>query len=130
MPIRVLLADDHAILRDGLARYLGTEDDIEIVGQATDGRTAIGMARELRPDVVLMDLSMPGIGGVDATRALLGELPSLKVIGLSMFVEEERIREILAAGAAAYVSKTEAPSKILRAIRDCTGSAAPSPGAP
>ncbi len=125
--IRVLLADDHAILRDGLARFLGTEEDIEVVGQAADGRTAIEMARRLRPDVILMDLSMPGIGGVDATRALLRELPALTVIGLSMFVEEERIREILAAGAAAYVSKSDSPTDILRAIRAAAGKTPPAP---
>jgi PAS domain S-box-containing protein len=114
-PIRVLLVDDHLVVRQGLAMVLGGESDLEIVGEASDGRSAIDLARKLRPDVVTMDVGLPGMSGIDATRALHAELPEIAIIGLSMFDDQgEAMRE---AGAVGYLPKTGASAKLLAAIR-------------
>jgi PAS domain S-box-containing protein len=117
--IRVLLADDHAVVRDGLARLLGTQPDIAVVGQAEDGLEAVELALRLRPDVVVMDVSMPNLGGVEATRRILRDMPEARVIGLSMHVQEDVAAQMSAAGAAAYLTKTSQPPKLLAAIREC-----------
>ncbi len=116
---RVLLADDHAVMRDGLSRLLGQESDVEIVGQASDGKMAIELARKLKPDVILMDLSMPKISGIDATRIIHEEAPQIKIIGLSMFDEVERAQTMFEAGAVAYLSKSAPSQNIILTIRGC-----------
>ncbi len=96
--IRVLLADDHPVVREGLARLLQMQADIEIVGQAADGQRAVEMAHELEPDVVIMDVSMPIVGGIEATRQIHGDLPRIGVIGLSMHSEREVATAMYTAG--------------------------------
>ncbi len=115
--MRVLIADDHLIVRTALAAMLAHEPDIEIVGEAADGKVAVEMARNLLPDVVLMDVSMPVMNGIDATRAIRAECPSVKVIGLSMFQQAEQATPMLDAGACGYVCKSESPEVLLAAIR-------------
>lgn len=120
--IRVIVADDHPVMRDGLARLLGGEADMEVIGQASDGQMAVAMTRRLRPDVILMDLSMPHLSGLDATRIITMEMPDVKVIVLSMFDESERAQALFEAGAAAYLTKGTPSENILAGIRNCTPS--------
>lgn len=116
-PIRVLLADDHKILREGLASLLQQEGDIEVVGQANDGLEAVDLAAKLHPDVVLMDISMPRLDGIGATRAITAQLPSVKVIGLSMHESSDIAEKMKAAGATAYLHKDDAGDQLVAAIR-------------
>jgi signal transduction histidine kinase/ActR/RegA family two-component response regulator len=113
--IRVLLVDDHLVVRQGLAMVLGGEPDIEIIGEASDGPSAIDLARKLLPDVVTMDVGLPGMSGIEATRAIHAELPDIAIIGLSMF--EDRGDAMREAGAVAYLAKEGASSSLLEAIR-------------
>ena len=115
--IRVLLADDHQVMREGLARLLQGHGDIEVIGQAADGQQAVELALQLRPDVVLMDVVMPGIDGIEATRRIRRELPHVQIIGLSMHDEEEVTAAMSDAGAAAYLVKTIAPTTLVSTIR-------------
>ena len=115
-PIRVLVVDDHVIVRNGLAQLLATTDEFELVGTAGDGRQAVGMVQELRPDVVLMDLSMPDMDGVEATHAITRSMPDTKIVILSSFSEHQRVLAALDAGAEGYVLKHADPEQILAAI--------------
>lgn len=115
--IRVLLADDHTVVRDGLARLLQLHSDIEVVGHAADGQEAVDLARQLQPDVVLMDVRMPVLSGVDATRLILAYLPHVRVIGLSMHNEESVAVSMAEAGAVNYLAKTARPDALVAAIR-------------
>ncbi len=117
--VRIVLADDHVVMRQGLSSLLMEEADLIIVGEASDGETAVRLARELRPDVILMDVSMPGLGGVEATRLIHQELPDVQVIGLSMFEDSERGEAMRSAGAAAYLSKSGPTDQLLTTIRSC-----------
>ena len=116
--IRVMLVDDHGVMRQGLAAILSDEKDIEIVGQACDGVEAVEMAPRLLPDVILMDFSMPRMDGVEATRRIHAELPHIRIIGLSMYEEADRAESMIAAGAAAYVTKSGRSDVLLAAIRN------------
>jgi DNA-binding NarL/FixJ family response regulator len=115
--IRVLIVDDHAIVRTGLYQLLATTDDIEPVGGATNGDQAIAMAAELRPDVVLMDLSMPDMDGIAATRRILEENPKTHVLVLTSFSDPNRILAAADAGAEGYLLKESATEEILAGIR-------------
>ncbi len=115
--IRVLLADDHAIVRKGLRSLLAAEADIEVVGEAENGREAVVMASRLRPDVVVMDITMPDLNGLEATRRIRLRLPDVQVVVLTMHTAEEYIFQILRAGAAGYVVKRSAPSELISAVR-------------
>jgi CheY-like chemotaxis protein len=117
--IRVLLADDHLVVRQGLARLLKAEPDIEVVGEASDGVVALELARQLLPDVVTMDVSMPRMDGIEATRILHAELPEVRVIGLSMFEEAERAAAMRQAGAVNYLPKNGPADALIQAIRAC-----------
>jgi len=114
--IRVVIVDDHAMLRAGLEQLLGGEPDLEVVGKASDGAEAVALVREVRPDVVLMDLQMPGLDGVEATRAIVGE-ELADVLVLTSFSDAERIVGALDAGALGYLLKDAEPEEVLRGIR-------------
>jgi DNA-binding NarL/FixJ family response regulator len=115
--IRVLLADDHGVVRDGLARLLGSVPDIEVVAAAADGDQAVELAREHRPDVVLMDLRMPGMDGSEATRRLLESEPAMNVVILTSFSERDEILGALDAGAIGYLLKDAEPDELIRGVR-------------
>ncbi len=117
--MRILLVDDHAMVRKSLACVLGWEADIEVVGEAGDGKLAVEMTQELRPDIVLMDINMPMMNGIEATRRIHVEQPQVLVIGLSMFADEEHAKQILDAGAVAYVSKSESAERLVAEVRAC-----------
>jgi CheY-like chemotaxis protein len=117
-PLRVLLADDHDIVREGLASLLGEEYDIEVVGEAANGREVVDQAYRLRPDVVIMDVVMPLITGDSATRQIKQHLPGTRVIVLSMYDRPETKETMYRAGADGYVLKTAPPEELLAAIRD------------
>ncbi|MDQ6920554.1 MAG: response regulator transcription factor [Candidatus Dormibacteraeota bacterium] len=117
MPLRVLIADDHSVVRDGLKMFLGGTPDIEIVGEAANGREAVRLARELRPDVVLMDLLMPLLDGIAATEAIRQELPGVEVVALTSVLEEESVVRAVKAGAIGYLLKNTDADQVVRAIR-------------
>ncbi|MFO7655031.1 MAG: response regulator [Candidatus Krumholzibacteriia bacterium] len=115
---RILIADDHQVLRHGLVALLEEEPDMVVAGEAANGREAIDLAHKLRPDVILMDVMMPVMDGIEATRRITAELPRVRVIGLSMLEDEEIADQLLHAGAAAYLSKTADSEDLIAAIRD------------
>lgn len=119
--IRVLIADDHALLREGLRRILEMEPDIQVVAEAGDGQAAVALATEHRPDVVLMDVNMPGGGGLAATRAIHNSLPGVAVIVLTIHDDDEYIIELVNAGAKGYVLKDVDPARLIEAIRRVKG---------
>ncbi|NHC44545.1 response regulator [Motilibacter aurantiacus] len=114
--IRVLLADDHALVRAGLQQLLAAVPDVEVVGAASDGDEAVTMAAALQPDVVLMDLSMPRVDGVEATRRILAQRPDAQVVVLTSFVERERVVGALDAGAVGYLLKDGDPQDVVRGL--------------
>jgi len=120
--IRVLLADDHPTMRRMLVLSLEDEPDIEIVGQAAEGEDAVRMTRELRPDVVLMDVSMPQMDGAAATRIIHSELPDVRVLGLTVFDEEDAGDAMRQAGAVGFLSKGKSLDRLAEAIRQCARS--------
>jgi DNA-binding NarL/FixJ family response regulator len=105
MGIRILLADDHTIVLQGLSRFLREQADMEVVGQAKDGPSTVELARELTPDVIIMDISMPGLSGIEATRLIHREKPDTKIIGLSMHAAKRYVQEMYRAGARGYLLK-------------------------
>ncbi|MCC7162979.1 MAG: response regulator transcription factor [Anaerolineae bacterium] len=115
--MRLLLVDDHEIVRAGLRMLLESQADIEIVGECENGRDAVRRALELRPDVILMDVSLPDIPGYDATRAVKKEMPNVIVLALTMHESDEYFFEMLNAGASGYVPKKAAPTELVSAIR-------------
>ncbi len=115
--IRVLLADDHAVLRQALRLLLETHDEVEVVGDVGDGREAVELAERLQPDVVLMDLAMPGLNGIDATRQLTQRVRGVRVLVLSGYADEERLIEALRAGASGFVLKRSDVQELLVAIQ-------------
>jgi DNA-binding NarL/FixJ family response regulator len=115
--IRVILADDHTILRDGIRALLADETDIQLIGEAEDGRAAVRMACELKPDIVIMDIAMPLLNGLEATRQIKRHLPETEVLILSMHDNEEYIRQVLAAGAMGYILKDAAARELIEAIK-------------
>ena len=123
--IKVLVADDHELVRHGLAMLLSSADDIELVGQASDGAEAMQMVEEFRPDVVLMDLSMPGMDGVEATRRITTSHSDVSVVVLSSFSERRMVLEAIDAGAAGYLLKDGGMDDIVRAVRAASNGEAP-----
>jgi len=115
--IRILIVDDHAILRQGLRQVLELEPDLEVVGEAQDGCEAVAKARALAPDVVLMDINMPGLNGIEATRLVRRELPDVRVLVLTIHDDDEYLREAAQAGVSGYVLKDVEPRELVRAVR-------------
>jgi PAS domain S-box-containing protein len=120
--IRVLIADDHSLFRDGVARLVNREADISVIGQACDGQEAIELTRRLMPDVILMDVNMPGINGIEATRSIHQESPQIRIIGLSMHEDPDHAAAMRTAGAVGYQNKDCAAAELVFAIRACVGS--------
>ena len=118
MPIRVLIADDHAVVRAGLRLLLDAADEIEVVGEAGSGEEAVRLARSLNPDVLLMDVVMPGMSGIEATRPALEAAPGAKVLVLSMQDDPHYVREAFEAGASGYVLKEAADTEVVQAVRE------------
>lgn len=115
-PIRVLIADDHAILRKGIRALLSTEADMEVVGEAADGLEAVAQARALRPDVILMDLVMPRMDGIEATRRVGTEVPGVRILVLTSFAADDKVFPAIKAGALGYILKDTGPAELLQAI--------------
>jgi len=123
--IRVLLADDHAVVRSGLTQLLATVEDVEVVGAAADGAEAVDLALAERPDVVLMDLSMPVMDGIEAIRRLRGRDPEARIVVLTSFSDRERILDALDAGAIGYLLKDAEPDELIRGVRAAAAGEAP-----
>jgi two-component system, NarL family, response regulator NreC len=120
-PTRVLVVDDHAVVRSGLRMLLDAQQDLEVVGEAGDMRGAVFEARALKPDVILMDVVMPGASGIEATAAVLKEAPNAKVLVLSMQDDPRYVREAFSAGASGYVLKEAADAELVDAVREVAG---------
>ena len=116
--IRILLADDHVVLRDGLRSLLERQPDMELVGEVGDGRAAVEATQSLKPDIVLMDIGMPGLNGIDATRQILKNSSKTRVICLSMHRDQNLVQAMLKAGASGYLLKTSAAAELVLAIRE------------
>lgn len=114
--IRVLLVEDHAVVRAGLQQLLGTVDDIEVVGQGVDGEQGVDLAAEHRPDVVLMDLSMPNMNGIEATKRIVEANDEIQVVVLTSFADREQIEAALDAGAIGYLLKDAEPEEVIRGV--------------
>lgn len=129
MSTRILIADDHRIMREGLRALLGKQDAFLVVGESEDGRKAVEMAARLRPDIVIMDLTMPGLNGIEATRQIVAANPEVKVIALSIHSDRRFVRQMFEAGASGYLLKEGAFEELARAIREVAdGNAFVSPG--
>ncbi len=116
MTVRVILADDHKIMREGIHALLENEPGIEVIGEADGGETAVRLTREHKPDVVIMDITMPDLSGIEATRRILADMPEVKIIALSMHSDRRFVREMLAAGAAGYLLKDAAYEELRNAL--------------
>ncbi len=121
LAIRVLIADDHAVVREGLRAVLGSEPDMEVVGEAATGKEVIERSAELGPDVILMDIQMPGINGIEATHRILDANPEVGVVVLTMFEDDDSVFSAMRAGARGYVLKGAHPSEILKVLRAVAG---------
>ena len=117
MPYRILLADDHKIIRDGLRSLLGKEEDMVVVAEAENGRKALQLTRKLGPDVIIMDVSMPDLNGIDAARQIIGEQPGIQIVALSMHSEKQFVEGMLKAGVSGYLLKDTAFEELIKAIR-------------
>jgi NarL family two-component system response regulator LiaR len=115
--IRVMLVDDHNVVRSGLATFLKAYDDLELVGEASNGLEAVDLCHRSKPDVILMDLMMPEMDGIAATRAILADYPEIKIIAMTSFEEEELVQGVLAAGAISYLLKNVTSDELAAAIR-------------
>ena len=122
-PVRILIADDHRFVREGIAAVLNREKDLEVVGQASDGSEAVSQARNLRPDVILMDLQMPGVDGIEAIRQIRERDPNALIVILTAFDTDDYIFRGIEAGASSYMLKDAAPEDVLKAIRALYGGA-------
>jgi len=125
MSIRVLIVDDHTLFRAGLCALFSSESDVEVVGEAAGGEEAVRKALELRPDVVVMDLMMPGVNGIEATRRIRAALPEARVLVLSMYDDEEHVQRLLAGGASGYMLKRATSDELVRALKEVVAGGMP-----
>jgi len=116
--IQVILADDHTVVRQGLRVLLEAEQDITVVGEAETGRQAVQLVRKHAPDVVVMDIAMPGLNGLEATRQIMKEAPNVKVLALSSYSDDEYVHQLTEAGAAGYLLKQTAAAELIKAVRE------------
>ncbi|MFQ5721554.1 MAG: response regulator transcription factor [Candidatus Aminicenantales bacterium] len=117
MAIKILIADDQKMIRQALRNLIKKEPDIEVIGEAEDGLASVKMAEKLMPDVILMDVVMPGLSGIEATRRIKIKFPSIKIIAFSIFLDKELVREMLKAGASAYLAKEDMVEEWLKAVK-------------
>ena len=117
MAVRIVLADDHCLVREGLRMILQSDPEFQVVGEAESGRTAVELAAELKPDLVIMDISMKDLNGIEATRQIRAGCPETRVIGLSMHTDDRNVLRMLEAGAAGYLLKSAAGEELVRAVR-------------
>ena len=117
MAIRIILADDHEVVRDGLCSLIEREKDMEVIAQTENGRKTVELAKELQPDVIVMDIGMPGLNGIEATRQIIKENSTIKIIALSMHSDRGFVSEMLKAGASGYVPKDKPGKEVINAIR-------------
>lgn len=115
--LRILLADDHSVVRQGFGRILAAQEDLEVVGEAANGREAVELAEQLKPDVIVMDVSMPELNGIEATRRLSKSIPRTRVLALSMHKDSVYVREILRAGAQGFLLKDASDLDLIAAVR-------------
>jgi two-component system, NarL family, response regulator LiaR len=123
--IRLVIVDDHAVVRQGLKAFLATEDDIEILGEASNGREAVDLAGRLTPDLVLMDLVMPELDGIGATAQIKQKYPEIEVLVMTSFIEDEKVFGAMRAGATGYVLKDSDPEEVVKAIRSAAHGESP-----
>ena len=119
--IRVVVVDDHALLRDGTRQILEAHPDLQVVGEAASGEVALALVNQLQPDVVLMDIALPEMNGIEVTRALTRDHPDIRVLMVSAYYEDEYVRSALEAGAAGYLSKTAPGDELVQAVRAVAG---------
>ena len=124
MSTRILLADDHQMVREGIRSLLEKESDIEIVGEAEEGRKAVHLVRKLQPDVVLMDITMPNLNGIEATKQIISEYPNIKIIALSMHFSRIFVLNMLKAGALGYILKGDSSEELIEGVRTVSGGGA------
>src|SRR3990172_4173992 len=118
--IKILVVDDHAIVREGVRMILAKEGDLEVVGEAGDGQQALDLTERAQPDVVIMDISMPGMGGIEATQTIRAKHPEVQVLALTMHEDESYVFQLLRAGASGYVLKRAAAQDLVQAIRSAS----------
>ena len=116
MPVTILMVDDHKIVREGLCVLISNEPGMEVIGQAQDGREAIRLARQLKPDVIVMDVHMPGMDGIDATRLIVNDFPDSRIIALTMYPKKSFVMEMLNVGASGYILKDDAFAELVKAV--------------
>lgn len=117
MSLKILLADDHKIVRDGLKSLLKKEVSMEVIGEADNGRKTVQLARDLEPEIIIMDISMPDLNGIEATRQIVADSPDVKIIALSMHSDKRYVKGVLSAGASGYLLKDSAFEELVEAIR-------------
>jgi DNA-binding NarL/FixJ family response regulator len=117
MSVKILIVDDHKLFREGLRALLEEEKNMQVVGEASEGRATLALCRQLKPDIVVMDVTMPDLNGIEATRQITAACPHVRVIGLSMHTEQRFVAEMLSAGAVGYLPKNADSDELLRAIR-------------
>jgi DNA-binding NarL/FixJ family response regulator len=117
MSIKILLADDYKVIREGLRNLIESLENMEVIGEAEDGRSVVNMARELIPDIVIMDIAMPGLNGIKAARLISSNIPNVKIIALSMHRERQFVLEMFRAGASGYLLKDRASEELAQSIK-------------
>jgi len=121
MKTRVLIVDDHGVFRNGLKAVINYQSDMEVVGEAEDGQRAVDLTRELLPDVILMDVKMPGMDGAEATSRILAEMPGMKILALSIYADDEFMAGMMRAGALGYILKGCDSAELADAVRKAAG---------